>query len=532
MKKKTTNFIDEIKLYLEDTEKTLKENEKVIKNTKRNWTGHQDHLDLVYRINHLKENFIPKKRPILKKHCLIIGERGSGKEDLAQNIAKEYYPKADDPLPPANIFNCACMTDKLVIGQLFGWEKNSHSMATERKSTIFTEPRMEKADRPVVFLDELHKLPLEGQGALLRAIEYNELRRLSGPIIAYKDNNKKKQKCPIIIGAVQPHALENGDLIPDLADRIFRREIKPCLSERVDLIPGLIAIFICQTLKEIGVKEREWEKFNVSKNTIIDFACMRWRGNVRELKSIVETSVIEHFETQRSFDDIYYIDIDIPYEDKKTRWYEGKEAFWYVRNKLFGKGERIPYYSMFPALHNVKAVSSFEYEAAGFDSIEKISDITYFEGKHYPGTLTLPQLLKYKIPIKNYDHLIGSETSVKECYKEYDEHQERIKHQKEIMTQAWDSARLEVWKKKAKPVLENQFNNQVIPKTSKLQIKEIRNNKEKMEKYIKDCLSNGKDKRKDIAAGLGIKLNSFASDCGKLGITLTKIKKEYKKQLK
>lgn len=119
-------------------------------------------------------------------HTLVIGETGSGKSlfaELMYQYAKEQnYLK---PHAPLCVFNCAEYKDnpQLLLSLLFGYEKGAFTGADTAKKGL-----LEQADGGILFLDEVHRLPPEGQEMLFYVIDKNRFRRLGGAELSSEVN--------------------------------------------------------------------------------------------------------------------------------------------------------------------------------------------------------------------------------------------------------------------------------------------------------------------------------------------------------
>lgn len=109
-------------------------------------------------------------------HCLILGETGVGKSELAEAMYRFAIESGSLPREaPFNVFNCADYAEnpQLLITQLFGCMKGAYTgAACERKGLI------EQADGGILFLDEVHRLSSEGQEMLFQLIDKGNFRRL------------------------------------------------------------------------------------------------------------------------------------------------------------------------------------------------------------------------------------------------------------------------------------------------------------------------------------------------------------------
>src|SRR6185312_7936710 len=105
----------------------------------------------------------------LIRPVLVIGERGTGKELIAERVHR-LSPRWDGPLI---IMNCAALPETLIEAELFGHESGAFTGATKARAG-----RFEEAHRGTLFLDELGTLSMAAQERLLRAVEYGEVTRI------------------------------------------------------------------------------------------------------------------------------------------------------------------------------------------------------------------------------------------------------------------------------------------------------------------------------------------------------------------
>jgi len=101
--------------------------------------------------------------------CLILGENGTGKENLAKFIHENSIRKSK----PFLAVNCAAYTDELLRSELFGHEKGSFTGAHERKIGIF-----EAASGGTIFLDEIGDISTKMQLSLLRVLQEKKIQRI------------------------------------------------------------------------------------------------------------------------------------------------------------------------------------------------------------------------------------------------------------------------------------------------------------------------------------------------------------------
>src|ERR1700755_1139432 len=106
----------------------------------------------------------PLNRPVL-----VIGERGTGKELIAERL-HHLSQRWDQPLIS---MNCAALPETLIEAELFGHEAGAFTGAMRARPG-----RFEETDAGTLFLDELGTLSMAAQERLLRAVEYGEVTRI------------------------------------------------------------------------------------------------------------------------------------------------------------------------------------------------------------------------------------------------------------------------------------------------------------------------------------------------------------------
>lgn len=211
----------------------------------------------------------PLNRPIL-----VIGERGSGKEMIAERL--HYLSKRWEEA--FHKVNCAAISETLLDSELFGHEAGAFTGATRQHIG-----RFERANGGTLFLDELGTMPMRIQEKLLRIIEYGEFERLGG---------QKTIKVDIRIVAATneslPRRAESGTFRHDLLDRLAFDVINvPPLKNRLEDIPVLVEHFATRMCIEL---ERDYYS-GFSDDAMAQLTAHRWPGNIRELKNAVERSL-------------------------------------------------------------------------------------------------------------------------------------------------------------------------------------------------------------------------------------------------
>jgi psp operon transcriptional activator len=183
----------------------------------------------------------------LNRPVLVIGERGTGKELIAERLHR-LSPRWAGPLIT---MNCAALAETLIEAELFGHEAGAFTGATKAR-----EGRFEEADGGTLFLDELATLSAGAQERLLRAVEYGEVTRIGA--------NKPVQVDVRIVAATNEHLpglVEQGRFRPDLLDRLaFEVVTLPPLRAREGDVPVLADHFGRRMASEIGW--REWPGFS------------------------------------------------------------------------------------------------------------------------------------------------------------------------------------------------------------------------------------------------------------------------------
>ena len=226
----------------------------------------------------------PLNRPVL-----VIGERGTGKELIAERL----HHLSSRWAGPLVTMNCAALPENLIEAELFGHEAGSFTGAAKTR-----HGRFEEADGGTLFLDELATLSSPAQDRLLRAVEYGEVTRIGA--------SKPISVDVRIVAATNEHLprlVDQGRFRPDLLDRLsFEVVTLPPLRARQGDIPLLAEHFG----RRMGV-ELDWSNWPG-----FDAAAMRsletysWPGNVRELRNVVERAVYRHEDPERPIDQIQF----------------------------------------------------------------------------------------------------------------------------------------------------------------------------------------------------------------------------------
>ncbi len=210
----------------------------------------------------------------LNRPVLVIGERGTGKELVAERLHR-LSPRWAGPLVT---MNCAALTETLIEAELFGHEAGAFTGATKAR-----EGRFEEADGGTLFLDELATLSATAQERLLRAVEYGEVTRIGA-------NNPVRVDVRIVAATNEnlPALVDAGRFRADLLDRLaFEVITLPPLRARTGDVPVLTEHFGRRMAAEL--EWCDWPGFTAAAREVLD--AYDWPGNVRELRNTVERAV-------------------------------------------------------------------------------------------------------------------------------------------------------------------------------------------------------------------------------------------------
>ena len=223
----------------------------------------------------------------LDKPVLVIGERGTGKELIANRL---HYLSSRWQGPFISL-NCAALNDNLLDSELFGHEAGAFTGASKRHPG-----RFERADGGTLFLDELATAPMLVQEKLLRVIEYGELERVGG-----SQPLQVNVRLVCATNADLPQMVEEGHFLADLLDRLAFDVVQlPPLRDRQSDIMLLANQFAIQMCRELGLPL--FPGFSARATaTLLGY---RWPGNIRELKNVVERSVYRHGDSEHELDAI------------------------------------------------------------------------------------------------------------------------------------------------------------------------------------------------------------------------------------
>jgi DNA-binding NtrC family response regulator len=205
---------------------------------------------------------------------LIVGETGTGKELIAGAVHFR-SPNFEGPLVSVN---CASIPKELIESELFGYEKGAFTGATGSKKGL-----VEQAAGGTLFLDEVGDLGLEAQAKMLRFLEEGEFYRVGG--------TRKLSVHTRIVSATNknlPALIEQGLYREDLYYRlaVVKIEVPSLDDRRGDIVP--IALHF------LGTFGRKFGKTftDISPEAKEAITARNWRGNVRELRNVIERAAL------------------------------------------------------------------------------------------------------------------------------------------------------------------------------------------------------------------------------------------------
>ena len=205
---------------------------------------------------------------------LIRGESGTGKELVAQAL-HEASARSKGPFVAVN---CAAISRELVESELFGHEKGAFTGADARRVG-----RFEAAHGGTIFLDEIGDMAPDTQAKVLRVLQERSFERVGGA---------KPIAVDVRVVAATHRDLEKdvgaGRFREDLYYRLKVVEIRlPPLRERPEDLPALAERFLAQVAERLGRPKKR-----LGPGALAALARHAWPGNARELRNVIEQSVV------------------------------------------------------------------------------------------------------------------------------------------------------------------------------------------------------------------------------------------------
>ena len=204
---------------------------------------------------------------------LITGERGTGKEVIAQAIHRA-GPRAAGPFVAVN---CAAIPENLLESELFGSVKGAFTGASGDRPGLF-----EQADGGTLLLDEIGELPLPLQAKLLRVLQESEIRRVG-------DQKTRRVDVRLLAATARDLAAEAaaGRFRHDLFDRVnvVSIHLPPLAERREDIVP-MARHFAAQLARRLG------HNLGLSEAAVAWLREQSWPGNVRALEHAIERAAV------------------------------------------------------------------------------------------------------------------------------------------------------------------------------------------------------------------------------------------------
>ena len=218
--------------------------------------------------------FLAKKVAPIHATVLLLGETGTGKEVFAQAI----HTGSKRNSKPFMALNCSAFSKELLESEIFGYKAGAFTGAAKDKRGL-----IEEANTGTLFLDEIGEMPVELQAKLLRVLE-------TGEFIKVGDTKTSKVDVRII-------AATNRNLQAEVQEGKFREDLfyrlnvftitLPALRDRKKDIPVLASHFLKLFAEKTNQRIEGMDKIFLEHLQQHD-----WKGNIRELKNIIERAVI------------------------------------------------------------------------------------------------------------------------------------------------------------------------------------------------------------------------------------------------
>lgn len=206
---------------------------------------------------------------------LLTGESGTGKEVIARVI----HLANDRKREPFVALNCAAIPENLLESELFGHEKGSFTGAMNSRRGKF-----ELAQKGTIFLDEIGEMPLHLQSKLLRVLQEKRFERVGG-------SSEIKVDVRVI-------AATNRNLAQEVTEKRFREDLYyrlnvfpiklPPLKERRDAIKDIIQYVISY----FAAHRSGRKNIRLEPESLELLEKYEWKGNIRELKNVIERALI------------------------------------------------------------------------------------------------------------------------------------------------------------------------------------------------------------------------------------------------
>lgn len=202
---------------------------------------------------------------------LLLGETGTGKEVFANAI----HSASNRSTKSFIAINCSAFSKELLESELFGYKSGAFTSAVKDKKGL-----IEIADGGTLFLDEIGEMDVDLQSKLLRVLE-------NGEYIKIGDVKTSHVNVRIIAATNRdlPKEISKGNFREDLYYRLNVLSIQlPALRDRKDDIPVLVSFF----MGRYSSKEAK----RISREAMEMLKSHLWKGNIRELKNVIDRTLI------------------------------------------------------------------------------------------------------------------------------------------------------------------------------------------------------------------------------------------------
>jgi two-component system NtrC family response regulator len=217
---------------------------------------------------------LAKKVAPTDANVLLLGETGTGKEVFAQAI----HHGSKRAAKPFMALNCSAFGKELLESELFGHKAGAFTGANKDKRGL-----IEEADQGTLFLDEIGEMHVDLQAKLLRVLEGHEF-------IKVGDTRSTRVNVRVIAATNRDlqQEVDQGKFREDLFYRlnVFTISLPPLRNRKKD-IPGLAAYY----LPFFALKSNKRVE-SMSAGFLEQLQLHEWKGNIRELKNIIERAVI------------------------------------------------------------------------------------------------------------------------------------------------------------------------------------------------------------------------------------------------
>ena len=245
----------------------------VVRRSRRARPAEAEHIiGISPEIEHVRQ-LIDKVAPC-EARVLITGENGTGKE----LVARWLHAKSSRAAAPFVEVNCAAIPSELIESELFGHERGAFTSAIKQRKGKF-----EQATGGTLFMDEIGDMSLAAQAKVLRALQENKICRVGSDkdidvdvrVIAATNKNLREE-------------IAKGNFREDLYHRLSVIVIRvPPLRERSSDVPELTQHFVDEISSLYGIPPKP-----IDSDAMEALSAMRWSGNVRELRNVIERLII------------------------------------------------------------------------------------------------------------------------------------------------------------------------------------------------------------------------------------------------